>query len=149
MTSNSFFILKNNWRENFSSSFHFEQFKKLVAFLLPIFGNVDGSWRATSKLRGSTLIQVARIRSRVFQRFSQRPSHLRTIEKKKKKYVIKLLKNLEKKTFLLPNLGIKKKGRKHGEKLPVKWVTAALSGAKSKVLSIWCTLLAQMVVVPE
>ena len=30
----------------------FEQFQKLVAFLLPIFGNVDGygSWHATSKL---------------------------------------------------------------------------------------------------
>ena len=70
MTSNSFFILKNNWRENFSSSFHFEQFKKLVAFLLPIFGNVDGSWRATSKLQSSTLIQVARRRLKVFQRFS-------------------------------------------------------------------------------
>ena len=41
----------------------FEQFQKLVAFLIPIFGNVlgnvDGSWRVTSKLRGSTLIQVA------------------------------------------------------------------------------------------
>ena len=36
----------------------FEQFQKLVAFLLQIFGNVDGSWRVTSKLRGSTLIQV-------------------------------------------------------------------------------------------
>ena len=48
----------------------FEQFQKLVAFLLPIFGNVDGSWRVTSKLRGSTLIQVARRRSKVFQRFS-------------------------------------------------------------------------------
>ena len=48
----------------------FEQFQKLVAFLLPIFRNVDGSWRVTSKLRGSTLIQVARRRSKVFQRFS-------------------------------------------------------------------------------
>ena len=50
----------------------FEQFQKLVAFLLPIFGNVDGSWRATStcKLRGSTLIQVARRRLKVLQRFS-------------------------------------------------------------------------------
>ena len=37
--------------------------------LLPIFRNVDGSWRVTSKLRGSTLIQVARRRSKVFQRF--------------------------------------------------------------------------------
>ena len=37
---------------------------------VPIFGNVDGSWRVTSKLRGSTLIQVARRRSKVFQRFS-------------------------------------------------------------------------------
>ena len=44
--------------------------QKLVAFLLPIFGNVDGSWRVTSKLRGSTLIQVARRRLKVFQRFS-------------------------------------------------------------------------------
>ena len=44
--------------------------QKLVAFLLPIFGNVDGSWRVTSKLRGSTLIQVARRRSKVFQRVS-------------------------------------------------------------------------------
>ena len=25
----------------------FEQFQKLVAFLIPIFGNVDGSWRVT------------------------------------------------------------------------------------------------------
>ena len=41
-----------------------------VAFLTPIFGNVDGSWCVTSKLRGSTLIQVARRRSKVFQRFS-------------------------------------------------------------------------------
>ena len=49
---------------------HFEQFQKLVAFLLPIFRNVDGSWRVTSKLRGSTLIQVARRCSKVFQRFS-------------------------------------------------------------------------------
>ena len=48
----------------------FEQFQKLVAFLLPIFGNVDGSWRATSKLQSSTLIQVARRRLKVFQRFS-------------------------------------------------------------------------------
>ena len=47
-----------------------EQFQKLVAFLLPIFGNVDGSWRVTSKLRSSTLIQVARRRSKVFQRVS-------------------------------------------------------------------------------
>ena len=39
-------------------------FKLHVAILLPIFGNVDGSWRATSKLRGSTLIQVARRRSK-------------------------------------------------------------------------------------
>ena len=38
--------------------------------MLPIFGNVDGSWRVTSKLRGSTLIQVAQRRSKVFQRFS-------------------------------------------------------------------------------
>jgi hypothetical protein len=36
----------------------------------PIFGNVDGSWRVTSKLRGFTLIQVARRRSKVFQRFT-------------------------------------------------------------------------------
>ena len=48
----------------------FEQFQKLVAFLLPIFRNVDGSWRVTSKLRGSTLIQVARRRLKVLQRFS-------------------------------------------------------------------------------
>ena len=41
-----------------------------IAFLLQIFRNVDGSWRVTSKLRGSTLIQVARRRSKVFQRFS-------------------------------------------------------------------------------
>jgi hypothetical protein len=53
----------------FSTKF-FRQFQKLVAFLLPIFGNVDGSWRITSKLRGSTLIQVARRRSKVFQRVS-------------------------------------------------------------------------------
>ena len=39
-------------------------------FTTPIFGNVDGSWRVPSKLRGSTLIQVARRRSKVFQRFS-------------------------------------------------------------------------------
>ena len=43
--------------------------QKLVAFLLPIVRNVDGSWRVTSKLRSSTLIQVARRRSKVFQRF--------------------------------------------------------------------------------
>ena len=48
----------------------FEQFQKLIAFLLPIFRNVDGSWRVTSKLRGSTLIQVARRRLKAFQRFS-------------------------------------------------------------------------------
>ena len=48
----------------------FEQFQKLVAFLLPIFRNVDGSWRVTSKLRDSTLIQVARKRLKVFIRFS-------------------------------------------------------------------------------
>ena len=47
-----------------------EQFQKLLAFLLPIFGNVGGSWRVTSKLRDSTLIQVARRCSKVFQRFS-------------------------------------------------------------------------------
>ena len=47
-----------------------EQFQKLVAFLQPIFRNVDGSWRVTSKLRGSTLIQVAQRRLNVFQRFS-------------------------------------------------------------------------------
>ena len=43
---------------------------KIGAFLLPIFRNVDGSWRVTSKLRGSTLIQVARRRLKAFQRFS-------------------------------------------------------------------------------
>ena len=44
---------------------------KIVSiFRVPIFGNVDGSWRVTSKLRGSTLIQVARRCSKVFQRFS-------------------------------------------------------------------------------
>ena len=48
----------------------FEQFQKLVAFLLPIFRNVDESWGVTSKLRGSTLIQVARRRSKVFPRVS-------------------------------------------------------------------------------
>ena len=48
----------------------FEQFQKLVAFLLYQFLGVDGSWRVTSKLRCSTLIQVARRRSKVFQRFS-------------------------------------------------------------------------------
>ena len=47
-----------------------EQFQKLLAFLIPIFGNLDGSWRVTSKLRDSTLIQVARRCSKVFQRFS-------------------------------------------------------------------------------
>ena len=54
------------------STSNYLQFQKLVlvAFLLPIFRNVDGSWRVTSKLRGSTLIQVARRRSKVFQRFS-------------------------------------------------------------------------------
>ena len=44
--------------------------QKLVAFLLPIVQNVDGSWRVTSKLRDSTLIQVARRCSKVFQRLS-------------------------------------------------------------------------------
>ena len=48
----------------------FEEFQKLVTFLLPIFGNVDGSWRVMSKLRGFTLIQVAQRRSKVVQRFS-------------------------------------------------------------------------------
>ena len=43
---------------------------KIRVFTRPIFGNVDGSWRVTSKLRSSTLIQVARRRSKVFQRFS-------------------------------------------------------------------------------
>jgi len=43
-----------------------EQFQKII----PIFGNVDRSWRVTSKLRGYTLIQVARRRSKVFQRIS-------------------------------------------------------------------------------
>ena len=43
---------------------------KIGAFLLPIFRNVDGSWRVTSKLRDSTFIQVARRRSKVFQIFS-------------------------------------------------------------------------------
>ena len=47
-----------------------EQFQKLVAILIPIFGNVDGSWRVTSKLRGSMLVQVAQRRSKVFQRVS-------------------------------------------------------------------------------
>ena len=42
--------------------------QKLV-FLIPIFGNVDGSCRVPSKLRGFTLIQVARRRSKVFQKF--------------------------------------------------------------------------------
>jgi len=48
----------------------FEQFQKLVAFLIPIFGNVDRVVACHSKLRGSTLIQVARRRSKVFQRFA-------------------------------------------------------------------------------
>ena len=60
----------------------FEQFQKLVAFLLPIFGNVDGSWRVTSKLRGFTLIQVARRRSKVFQRFSASLVRVVCIEQK-------------------------------------------------------------------
>ena len=47
-----------------------EQFQKLITFLLPVFRNVDGSWRVPSKLRGSTLIQVARSCSKVFHRFS-------------------------------------------------------------------------------
>ena len=51
-------------------NYDFPQFQKLLAFLLPIFRNVDGSWRVTSKLRGSTLIQVARRRLKVLQRFS-------------------------------------------------------------------------------
>ena len=58
-----FFVLKIFFYEP-------QQIQKLVAFLLPIFRNVDGSWRVTSKLRGSTLIQVARRRSNVFRRFS-------------------------------------------------------------------------------
>ena len=50
----------------------FEQFQKLVAFLLPIFGNVDGSWRVTSKLmyevsRLSKLREDARRCSKDFQ----------------------------------------------------------------------------------
>ena len=48
----------------------FRAVPKLVAFILPIFRNVDGSWRVTSKLRGSTLIQVARRRSKMFQKMS-------------------------------------------------------------------------------
>ena len=48
----------------------FRAVPKLVAFLLPIFRNVDGSWHVTSKLRGSTLIQVAQGCSKVFQKFS-------------------------------------------------------------------------------
>ena len=57
----------------FSSSKFFSLAKpvpKIGAFLRPIFRNVDGSWRVTSKLRGSTPIQVTRRRSEVFQRFS-------------------------------------------------------------------------------
>ena len=46
------------------------RFTFVRAFLLPIFGNVDESWRVTSKLRGSTLVQAARRRSKVFQKFS-------------------------------------------------------------------------------
>ena len=47
-----------------------QNFFLLSAFLIPIFGNVDGSWRVTSKLRDSTLIKVAQRCSKVFQRFS-------------------------------------------------------------------------------
>ena len=50
-----------------------EQFQKLVNvafFNTKFFRNVDGSWRVTSKLRDSTLIQVARRRSKVFQSIS-------------------------------------------------------------------------------
>ena len=56
--------------QHFFSTSQAEKFQKLLAFLLPIFENVDGSWRVTSKLRDSTLIQVARRCSKVFQRLS-------------------------------------------------------------------------------
>ena len=46
--------------------------------------------------------------------------------------------------LLISHRNQKKRAKTWGE-TPVQWVTAALSGAKSKVLSIWCTLLAQMV----
>ena len=55
---------------------HFEQFQKLVQHFYYMYQFletlVDGSWRVTSKLciRGSTLIQVARRRSKMIQRFS-------------------------------------------------------------------------------
>ena len=86
--------------------------KKLVAFLLPVFGNVDGSWRVTSKLRGSTLIQVARRRSKVFQRFSaslvrvgdvQGVSRRHAVRGKKEHTVCVLLGGVEKVEKILRN----------------------------------------------
>ena len=50
------------------STYFFFLFIDLIFYY--IFGNVDGSWRVTSKLRGSTPIQVARRCLKVFQRFS-------------------------------------------------------------------------------
>ena len=68
---------------------HFEQFQKLVAFLLPIFRNVDGSWRVTSKLRGSTLIQVARRCSKVFQRFSASLVRVRDVQGVSRRHAVR------------------------------------------------------------
>ena len=78
----------------------FEQFQKLVAFLLPIFRNVDGSWRFTSKLRGSTLIQVARRRLKVFQRFSASLVRVGDVQGVSRRHAVRGKKN--------PKCGLKK-----------------------------------------
>ena len=66
-----------------------EQFQKLLAFLIPIFGNVDGSWRVTSKLRDSTLIQVARRCSKVFQRFSASLVRVGDVQSVPRRYAVR------------------------------------------------------------
>ena len=72
------------------SSF-FEQFQT-------IFRNVDGSWRVTSKLRGSTLIQVAQRRSKVFQRFSASLVRVEDVQGVSRRHAVRGKKNWVKKS---------------------------------------------------
>ena len=99
----------------------FEQFQKLVAFLLPIFRNVDGSWRVTSKLRGSTLIQVARRRSKVFQRFSASLVRVEDVQGVSRRHAVRGKKNA------IWLLGLKQYEGQKAQDPPKTWKRGAIS----------------------
>ena len=76
----------------FSSSKFFSTSRavpKIVSIFTTNFGNVDGSWRVTSKLRDSTLIQVARRCSKVFQRFSASLVRVGDVQSVPRRYAVR------------------------------------------------------------